>query len=243
MIENKKNRDFDKLFWPVFIIGSVLLLILSYFKIIPISITEDLGFITGALTVWWTVKENIWNWPVGIANDIFFIILFLKVRLYADTFLQVIYIILAFWGWYWWLHGGKNKTELKISSIRLKEIIILSCITIISTYLMNIYLISINDTKPFWDALTTVLSLVAQYMLTVKYLENWYVWITADIIYIALYFSTNLYLTGILYIIFMVMCVEGLREWRRTKDQYQPEIDSVNRVLQSKPAIIPEVVK
>jgi nicotinamide mononucleotide transporter len=220
MGQREKKQLTDLFFWPIFIIVSLLLLIASYFKISPISFTEDLGFISGALTVWLVVKENIWNWPIGIANNIFFIILFLQARLYADTFLQVIYIVLAIWGWYFWLHGGKNKTELKISSIKINEIIILSVIAVVSTFIMYKNLVSINDSAPFWDALTTVLSLVAQYMLTVKKAENWFVWISADIVYIVLYASRSLYLTSILYFVFMIMCLEGLKQWRRTMKQY-----------------------
>lgn len=74
---------------------------------------------------------------------------------------------------------------------------------------------SVNDSTPFLDALTTVLSLVAQYMLTRKLLENWYVWITVDVIYIGLYIYKDLYLTGFLYAIFLCMCIVGLVQWRK----------------------------
>jgi nicotinamide mononucleotide transporter len=140
----------------------------------------------------------------------------MQARLFADTALQVVYVILGFLGWYWWLKGGKNKTELKVSKASLKEIIVLVFITIICTYFMTNYLVSIKDAVPFWDALTTVMSLVAQYMLTKKLLQNWYIWISADIIYIALYAYKNLYLTGILYFIFMLMCIEGYRQWKKS---------------------------
>jgi nicotinamide mononucleotide transporter len=211
-----KNQLQNIIFSVLFTIGSVLLLAGSYFSKIPISLTEDMGFITGAACVWLTVKENIWNWPIGIANSIFFLVLFGGARFFADASLQVIYIILGFLGWYWWLKGGKNKSELKVSRTNIKTVFVLACITIISTYFMRMYLISINDAAPFLDALTTVLSLVAQYLLTKKLFENWYVWISADIIYIGLYSYKGLYLTSILYFIFMLMCIQGLKDWRRS---------------------------
>ncbi len=92
----------NRLFLILFISGSVALLVGSWFHAIPFSFTEDLGFITGALAVWLTVVENIWNFPIGIANDIFFFVLFLQARLFADMGLQVLYIILGFQGWYLW---------------------------------------------------------------------------------------------------------------------------------------------
>jgi len=216
MKKRMPRTKLDWFFWTGFILGSTGLLFGSYLHKIPITVTEDWGFITGALTVWWTVKEDVWNWPVGIINDIFFIILFWRAGLFADTLLQVVYIILAIWGWYWWLKGGKNKSELKISKVSLKETIWLTLLGIVSIILMTRYLATVGDSAPLGDALTTVLSLVATYMLTLKQIENWYVWITADVIYIWLYASQNLYLTSVLYVIFLLMCLQGLREWRVT---------------------------
>jgi nicotinamide mononucleotide transporter len=212
----KKSKLQNIIFSVLFTTGSILLLAASYFNKIPISLTEDLGFITGALCVWLTVKQNIWNWPIGIANSAFFTILFFNARFFADTALQIIYIILGFLGWYWWLKGGKNKTELKVGRTNLKTAIILTLMATTGTFFMHNYLISINDSAPFLDALTTVLSLVAQYLLTKKLFENWFIWITADIIYVYLYAYKGLYLTSILYFIFMLMCIQGLRDWRRS---------------------------
>src|ERR1039458_6344159 len=66
------------------------------------GITEVLGFVSGALCVWLTVKEDVWNFPISVANNIFFIVLFLQARLFADMGLQVVYIVLEVLGWYWW---------------------------------------------------------------------------------------------------------------------------------------------
>ena len=178
--------------------------------------TEVLGFITGALCVWLTVKENIWNWPIGIANSAFYVIIFLQSRLFADMSLQVIYIILGFLGWYWWLKGGENRSMLKVSKASYRSLITISGISIIATFFMTRYLQSINDSAPFLDALTTVMSLAAQYLLTKKNIENWYVWISADVIYIGLYASRSLYLTSGLYLVYLIMCISGLKMWKQS---------------------------
>ena len=204
-------------FLTLFTSGSVVLLAGSWLQILPFTVTEDLGFITGALTVWLTVVENIWNFPIGIANDIFFFILFWQAGLFADTGLQVVYVLLGFQGWYLWLRGGQNKTVLRVSSVSLREFLILAGITILATGGMTVYLQSIQDSAPLWDALTTVLSLVAQYMLNKKFLQNWYGWILADLIYIPLYIYEHLYLTGAVYVIFLVMCLFGIRAWLQSK--------------------------
>jgi nicotinamide mononucleotide transporter len=208
------------IFLTLFTIGSSALLAGSWLQVIPFTMTEDLGFITGALSVWLTVVENIWNFPIGIANDVFFFVLFWQAGLFADMGLQIIYILLGFQGWYLWQRGGKNKTTLRVSSISPLELLILVLITAVATVGLTFYLQSIQDSAPFWDALTTALSLVAQYMLNKKFLENWYSWIVADLIYIPLYAYERLYLTGVVYVIFLVMCFLGIRAWLQSRREY-----------------------
>jgi nicotinamide mononucleotide transporter len=196
------------------VVGSAALLLGAWMGALPLGLTETLGFVTGAVCVWLTVKQNIWSWPIGIANSAFFIALFFGARLFADMGLQVIYIVLGFLGWYWWLRGGENRTTLRVSHATPATLLALGLLGAVATAGLTVFLRSIGDAAPFLDALTTVLSLIAQYMLTRKLIENWYVWITADIIYIGLYSSRGLYLTAALYALFLALCVMGLRGWR-----------------------------
>lgn len=181
------------------------------------SLLETLGFITGAWCVWLTVLENIWNWPIGIANCSFYVFVFLHDGLFADMSLQVVYIVLAILGWYWWLKGGENQTQLKVSHAPAKVWFVLVAIATLSTWGMYHYLVSVKDSAPFLDALTTVVSLCAQFLLTKKYIENWYVWIAVDVIYIYLYITRELHLTAILYFLFILLCFAGLKQWRESK--------------------------
>jgi nicotinamide mononucleotide transporter len=200
------------------IIGSMLSLILLVGAAqhrLPTTPLEALGFITGGLCVWLVVKDNIWNWPTGIINNLLLILLFSQAKLYADTTLQFVYIVLGAFGWYWWLHGGENKVELSISHADRNTLVVSAITAIVSTIAVTRLLIYFNGAAPFWDATTTVLSLTAQYLLMRKVIENWYFWIAADIIYIPLYCSKRLYLTAFLYVIFLGMCVLGLIEWRK----------------------------
>lgn len=195
---------------------SLSLLVAASQQWLPMSVTEVLGFISGAACVWLTVKENVWNWPIGIANSIFFIVLFLDARLFADMALQVVYVVLGFLGWYWWLRGGERRTELPISRASMRMLAAIAVLVAVSTWGLTLYLRSIHDAAPFLDALTTAFSLAAQFLLTRKHIENWLIWITADVLYIGLYAWKGLYLTSILYAIFLTMCVIGLREWLTT---------------------------
>jgi nicotinamide mononucleotide transporter len=198
------------------LIGSGALIIGAMTHRLPMDITEVLGFVTGGWAVWLTVKQNIWNWPIGIANSAFYLIVFFQSRLYADMSLQGLYVVLGFLGWYWWLRGGKSHAQLHASRTRPVLGASLGVLLIAGTWGMTSFLTRVNDSAPFLDALTTVLSLIAQFMLTRKLYENWFVWITADVIYIGLYIYKDLYLTSLLYAIFMAMCVAGAIQWRRS---------------------------
>jgi nicotinamide mononucleotide transporter len=175
---------------------------------------EILGFVTGAVSVALAVCESPWNWPVGIVNNLFFLALFWKTKLYADAILQVVYIVLSIFGWWNWLWGGAGHSELSLSRVSKSAGVQLTTAAVGSAVLLSFLLHGFTDSNvPFWDGITTALSLTAQYMLSKKVIENWWVWIMADAIYIALYCYKGLYLTGILYLGFLVMCVAGYHRW------------------------------
>lgn len=183
-----------------------------------LSTVEVLGFVTGGWCVWLVVRDNIWNWPVGIANAGFFVVVFWRARLYADATLQVIYIILGFLGWYMWLRGGQNHGRLRVRSVGRKEAAWVGVTFVVGTVIATFYLRSVGDSAPFLDALTTTLSLAAQYLLTRKFIESWTIWIVVDVIYVGLYVSRDLHLTGILYAVFLGMAIVGLKHWRSLLD-------------------------
>ena len=196
--------------------ASLLVLLLSYRAWWSISVTEAWGFVTGGVCVWLVVREHLWNWPIGIANNIFFFILFLQGRLFADMSLQVVYLGLGAYGWMDWVFGGENRTVLKISRTTRAEWLTLALLIPLGTWGFREILLVVNGAAPFWDSLTTVLSLAAQYLLCRKRFENWFLWIAADVIYVPLYLSRQLPLTAVLYAVFLGMCLIGVREWNRS---------------------------
>ncbi|MCB1200056.1 MAG: nicotinamide mononucleotide transporter [Leptospiraceae bacterium] len=209
----KLNNNF---LWGIFILLSGALITLSYYHKFSMTLTETFGFITGAWCVILVVKQNLWNFPIGILNNIFFIILFYKARLFADMGLQFVYILLGLFGWWQWLFGGKaGRNTLQVSRSSAGEALVLANSGAFATYFLTLYLQSIDGASPFLDALTTVGSLIAQYLLIFKRIENWFVWISVDIVYIGLYISRDLYLTSFLYAVFISLCVSGLIAWRK----------------------------
>jgi nicotinamide mononucleotide transporter len=201
--------------WLVVAMG-LALIIASWRKWAPYSLTEALGFLTGAACVYLVVKQSIWNFPVGIANNIFFLVLFVNARLYGDATLQIVYVALGFQGWYYWLYGGRNRKEPRITHASPLLLIALTIFVIIGSTGLVLALRAAGGAAPALDAFTTMLSLAAQYLLNRKTIENWLLWIAADIIYIWLYISRDLRLTAVLYFVFLCLCVAGFLSWRRS---------------------------
>ncbi|WP_299537531.1 nicotinamide riboside transporter PnuC [uncultured Streptomyces sp.] len=186
----------------------------------PVAWTEVLGFGSGALCVWLVARQHLANWPIGIANNLFFILLFAQSGLYADAGLQIVFIALAAYGWWTWTHGGgPGTTDLPVRRTTRAEWVWLLAAGAVGTAALALLLSRATDsTVPFWDALTTALSLTATYGQCRKLVESWWLWIAADLVYVPLYAHKDLYLTSLLYVGFLALCLAGLRNWRRDLD-------------------------
>ncbi|SCG64008.1 nicotinamide riboside transporter PnuC [Micromonospora inositola] len=176
---------------------------------------ELLGFATGVVNVWLVARQHIANWPIGIANVLLLMLLFWTAGLYADAGLQVVYVVLGVYGWWHWLFGGERRSRLTVARTGHREWWALGVAGVLLTAGLWALLDRATDsTVPLADAVTTALSLLATYGQTRKLVESWWLWIMADLIYIPLYAYKGLWLTGGLYLIFLALCVVGLRAWR-----------------------------
>ncbi len=184
---------------------------------------ELFGFVTGVLNVWLLARQKIWNWPVGIANNVAYLIVFVTSGLYGDAGLQVVYIALGIYGWWLWLRGtGRDALPVSRTSPQLWAILIV--LTPAAGLMLKWFLTRFTDsTVPAWDAATTALSLAATYGQCRKLLESWWLWIIADLIYIPLYIYKGLRLTSLLYAVFLLLCIFGLRSWLKESGAVQTE--------------------
>ena len=178
---------------------------------------EVLAVLFTLLSVYLTVKKNIHCWSTGIIALIFYAIIFLDARLYANLILQGIFFIQSVYGWIVW------KQEEKERPIRMWNIFQSSVYATLSGLLLIIVYYTLanytNGNFPFMDSTATVLSLVANWALAKKYLDNWVLWIVVDIIYIVMFIMSGLYLSAILYFILLILAVMGFKQWIKTYNE------------------------
>lgn len=178
---------------------------------------EIFATIFGVLCVWLTVRQNIWCWPTGLVQVLLFIAIFYQVKLYSDLVLHVVYVGMQIYGWWFWLHGGRDRAEAKVTVQRPALRVCWLVVTVVGTALWGYGMATWTDAAvPYGDAFTTVASLAAQWMLARKRLESWFYWIAVDVAAIAIYFSKELYVTTGLYTVFLGLATYGLIRWFRS---------------------------
>jgi nicotinamide mononucleotide transporter len=192
------------------------------------SLVEWGGVVTTLLCVVLLIKNNIMTWPIGITSVLLYGWVFYQSSLYANMWLQLLYYLpMQIIGWYWWLRGGPKKQD---------DLPITRC----GPLALSGWLLASLPLAAFWgylihrsasqtpllivslDAWTTAASVIGQYLMTRKYIENWIVWFLADVIYTFLLFPMQkLYPTTLLYFILTLMAVQGYRDWLRLMRQQE----------------------
>jgi nicotinamide mononucleotide transporter len=182
-----------------------------------LQLIEWVAAIAGAVSVYLSAREKISSWPTAILNVSLYSFIFFRAGLYSDMGLQVVYLALSIYGWYQWLHGGANRTTLQVSRASPRVWIVGSGLALGVWLALAQYTSTLPGVSlPYLDSGLTALSLLAQWMMTRKILENWLLWIVADIIYVPMYLSKALYVTAGLYAVFLVLAVMGFVGWRRS---------------------------
>lgn len=180
------------------------------------SYLEAIAFVTGVFCVWLVTRQNIWNFPLGLITVGIYAVVFYLSDLFAMAGLQLVFFAINLAGWYLWLYGGENRSALKIRHAPRLE----WALTVIgiagATALLYRLLDEAGGATKFWDALVTSISLAAQWAQSRKIFECWWLWIIADIIYIPVCLYNGLYLTALLYAVFLALSVMGLLEWRKS---------------------------
>ena len=180
---------------------------------------EIFGVVTGILYVVLEVKQNRLLWPLGILTSAAYIYIFFSGKFYADMGLQIYYVLISIYGWYYWSRGGARANEGELPVVRInRQQLILLLLTFTLSWLGIYFILDrfTDSTVPLGDSFTTALAIVATWMLTRKIIEQWFLWIIANLVSIGLYIYKGLYPTVILYAVYAGMAVYGYKVWKRS---------------------------
>jgi nicotinamide mononucleotide transporter len=182
------------------------------YELSPVELAGTVFSIAG---VWLVLKKSIWNFPIGIVSVLLQAVVYFQSRLYSDASLQIVYVILLVYGWFQWNKKDSGKTfHAGKTSDRLWAVLGLTCI--VSTVFIGAIFKNYTDASlPYFDSLLTSASLIAQWMIAKKKIENWIVWIVVDALYVGMYIYKGLYLFSALYFVFILLAIAGYREWKK----------------------------
>jgi nicotinamide mononucleotide transporter len=187
---------------------------------------EWAGFVLSLAMVYCNIKEIHWGWPLAIVSSALYGVVFWNSQLYGEASLQVMFILTALWGWQQWLRGTKvsatvqattqtSASPLHISALSTLERKRVAIATLLTWPALVFFLDRYTDTDvAIWDGLVTALSLLGQYLLAKKKIENWWVWFLVNCITVGLMVLKSLWLTAGLYVIFAILSVVGFKAWR-----------------------------
>lgn len=178
---------------------------------------ELVATVTLLINVYLLAKQDIRNYYFGAVGVLIYGWIFWEYKLYSDMLLQWLYYLpLQAVGYYWWSEKGPDKGDFKIVSLPNTDRVVWMFGIASASFGLGYFMSTMTDASfPYWDAFTTVMSLVAQYFLIKKIWENWVLWIVMDVVAIFVYYAKDLYVTSGLYVLFLGLATFGLIKWLR----------------------------
>lgn len=164
------------------------------------------------------MRVNPLAWPLAIASSALYLLVFWRARLYGDGALQVLFIVIAAWGWWQWLRGTQDdgRTPLTVRHLTPRGRAAALAAMALLWPATGFFLDRATDTDvPWWDAFPTAGSVIGQWLLARKYVETWTAWVAVNAVAIGLFAYKGLWPTTLLYAVFLVLSFVGWRGWRR----------------------------
>ena len=180
---------------------------------------EIVGLISGLLCVWLLIRENILTFPIGLIYAVVTVIVVARANLFADVILNLYYVVMNAYGWYFWIYGGGDRreaSELLVGWVPKKQWVPILLVMLGGTVLMGWYFATQTSADlPYPDSFTTVASFVAMWMSAKKYLESWILWFVIDVVQVVLYVIKGIEAYALLYLVYLGMAVFGWMAWRK----------------------------
>lgn len=180
---------------------------------------QIIGVLLGLLYLYLEYKANIWLWVVGLIMPVVHGALYFRQGLYADFTMELYYTLAGIYGLIVWKTSkAKNKKVSHSGICRTPLAVWVAIVGVYAVLHAAIYALLVNftdSTVPFWDALTTALSVVAYWLLSRKFVEQWLVWLIVDIVCVGLYIHKDIPLTASLYALYSALAIVGYLKWKR----------------------------
>lgn len=182
----------------------------------PTSWLEVVAAALALVMVGCNMREIHWGWPLAIVSSLLYAFVFAEARIYGDASLQVFFAVVALWGWFQWLRGRRaDGSMLQVSRLTVRGALWSLAACAVAWPAVALFLIRFTDTDvPWFDGFATGLSLIGQFLLGRKFIENWIVWLAVNAVSIGLFIHKGLWLTVALYAVFAVLSIAGYFAWR-----------------------------
>jgi nicotinamide mononucleotide transporter len=178
---------------------------------------EWAGFATTFVGIWLTTRRTLWCWPVVLAADLLYLVVFFRAQLFSDALLQVFFIAFTLYGWLHWWRGVREEGAVRVVPLRLRALMIALAAGVAGTLVLARLATLVHAALPYLDATLASFSLVASWWQARKHTANWWLWIVVNLAYIGEYVYKDLWPTAVLYAILAGLAVVGLRDWRRAE--------------------------
>ena len=176
---------------------------------------ELAGFLTTAVGIWFTTKRLMICWPIVLAADVLYLVVFYRAQLLSDALLQLFFITFTLYGWWNWWRGVRDEGEVRVAPLPLSGLLIAVVAGVAGTFVVGAITTRLKAALPYPDAALMSFSLVGSWWQARKHIANWWLWIVVDLLYIGEYIYKHLWVTAFLYAILVLLAILGLRDWRR----------------------------
>jgi nicotinamide mononucleotide transporter len=181
----------------------------------PVTWLEIVALVLSLAMVVLNIRVNPLGWPAAILASLLYFLLFWQSKLYGEAGLQIFFVAMALWGWWQWLRGTRaDGSSLVVQTLGPRGRWVALGAVALAWPSTALFLKATTDSDvPWWDAFPTAASVVGQWLLGRKYVENWPTWLVVNVVSVALFAYKGLWLTVLLYALFVVMSAIGWRAW------------------------------
>jgi nicotinamide mononucleotide transporter len=184
---------------------------------------EIAGTVTTVLGIWLTTRRLVICWPVTLAADVIYLVVFFRAQLFSDALLQVFFVVFTLYGWWHWQKGVREEGEVRVVPLRMPNLLAGLAAGALGSVLLGMLMARIGAALPHLDATLASYSLVASWWQARKHTANWWLWIAVNVIYVGEYLYKSLTITALLYAGLAALAVLGWRDWRRAETSLTAE--------------------